>query len=106
MGPDASISPAAVRSPSAMPVVGTLPSANTLAQEGVGKAYTLLPRVCDVPVRLKQRADVECLSTPQVPVYGPIKCQLERTAVKGPVHISDCYRGRPVGVELTEQPVE
>lgn len=44
-------------------------------------AYPLLSRIGDALVGLKERAYVDGLATPEMPVYGPVEGKLQRPPV-------------------------
>lgn len=55
---------------------------------GLSKTHHLLSRLCNVLVRLKEPSDVQGLSAPEVPVYGPVKRELEGPPVEASASLS------------------
>lgn len=47
-----------------------------------GIHYLLLPGVTDIPIRIKQRSNVHCLSAPNVSVNSPIECKFQRPPIE------------------------
>lgn len=54
------------------------------------RPYPLSARLGHVLVGFEQRADVQGLAPPKVPVDGPVEGKLERAAVKPPGHCQRC----------------
>jgi hypothetical protein len=48
-------------------------------------AYLLLARIADVLVGFEKGSDIDCLSTPDLPVDSPVKRQFQRAPVERPI---------------------
>lgn len=49
-----------------------------------GFTYLLLARIADVLVGVEKGSDIDCLSTPELPVDGPVKRQFQGAPVERP----------------------
>jgi hypothetical protein len=47
-------------------------------------AYLLLARIADILVGFEKGSDIDCLSTPDLPVDGPVKRQFQGAPVERP----------------------
>ena len=67
--------------------LGTVPQALVSIASWAGNstnANFLQSWVTDVPVPLEERSDVQGLTSPNVPVNGPVERQLQRFAIERP----------------------
>ena len=91
-----------LRSPPNLPFSSCiLPNTSTIALSSSpqGRAYPLLPGLCDVLVGFEEAADVHGLAAPDVAVDCPVKGEFEGTAVEraARVQVSESCRVLRIG---------